>query len=259
MAEEKRICPSCGSALPDSVTLCDLCGEELAAQPVEDVKSAAAPPARPSRQQNTKAVKKEKSPAGRPEHGAALFTTTQWVIICVASMVLGAVLTASFLPSVSGTDTPDQANVQNGPPAAQQPQIDLERLNQLRAYIDQHPDDDETRLRYANELHDANLTDQAIVQYIKYLEGNPDNPDARVDLGICYFELQQYANAIREMETAVARHPDHQLGHYNLGIVNLNAGNVEAAREWFIKARDIDPSSSYGINAKQLLESEFDS
>jgi TolA-binding protein len=251
---EKNICPSCGSALSVGQTNCDICGEDLASPrpapsapkvvPAADVvenKPAAA----------KKVAKKKVSPTVATK--GAYFSTVQWIILCVASFVLGGVLAVTFLPS-SG-DTADSPQQEVG--VQQQGGIDLGRLDELRSYVQNNPDDLDAKLRFANDLHDAKLLDQAIAQYKEYLAKQPDNPDARVDLGICYFELKQYPAAIAEMEQAVAGHPDHQLGNYNLGIVNLNAGNHDAAKSWFIKARDLDPSSPYGINAKQLLETEF--
>ncbi|MBN1447099.1 MAG: tetratricopeptide repeat protein [Bacteroidetes bacterium] len=185
---------------------------------------------------------------------APLFSTPQWIAICISAMILSAVLTATFLPTPQ-SDAADRATTQNA--ATPQPKVDLQRLESMRAYIANHPEDLDAKLRYANDLHDAKLLDQAIAQYKEYLLQVPDNPDARVDLGICYFELQQYDAAIQEMERAVSDHPDHQLGRYNLGIVNLNAGNRDAAQSWFTTARDLDPSSPYGTSATQILQSEF--
>ena len=55
-------------------------------------------------------------------------------------------------------------------------------------------------------------------------------------MGVCYFNLQDYANAIAEMETALKYIPNHQIAHLNLGVVNLSAGNLEKSKEWLKKA-----------------------
>ncbi len=39
--------------------------------------------------------------------------------------------------------------------------------------------------------------------------------------------FQDNDNAIKEMEKALEINPTHQIGHLNLGVVNLNAGNIE--------------------------------
>ncbi|MCB2204164.1 tetratricopeptide repeat protein [bacterium] len=299
MSAEKTTCPTCGSVVDAGQRSCDICGEDLVAaaerresaskqqavrqeaaeeqraeeqQKAEEQQNEDAParktasaPATPGKPKKASAGKKQR-PKGSAQSGSAsstahsLFTTTQWIVLCVASFVLGGVITASVLPTgdaplaqqaTSGQSTGDA-------PAQQQPQIDFARLEEMRKFIDENPEDDEARLRYANDLHDAKLLDQAIAQYKSYLERNPHNPDARVDLGICYFEERNYSAAIAEMERAVADAPEHQLGNYNLGIVNLNAGNLDEARKWFTRARDIDPTSQYGINAGELLKTQFE-
>jgi len=277
MAETKHTCPSCGSAVPGEADVCDICGEDLqaaaararsAAQWEQEAATSEAPAVQRKEQSRPAgnasrppARRKAASSAGRTKQGTAqgsvLFSTPQWIAIAASSFLLGAVLTATLLPSGSPPAGDVSASAQSQQAPQQQPQIDLERLESMRAYIENHPDDLEAQLRFANELHDAKLLDQAIAQYKDYLGKDPTNPDARVDLGICYFELQQYDAAIQEMERAVRDAPDHQLGHYNLGIVNLNAGNPEAARTWFEKARDLDPSSVYGRDADQILQERF--
>jgi tetratricopeptide (TPR) repeat protein len=279
MANTAHVCPSCGSASPANAEFCDICGHDLRIETSDDSNrptdisatdsspaatgdrhSAAGQQSPPSPAQRSAPRQVRKSPrqAGKKDarksgHGASdaqLFNTPQWVAITVAAFILGGVVGASFVPAGGGASG-DAAQMQAGA------QPDLQRLNAAREALDANPDDPAAILVYANALHDSNMPDQAIVQYKRYLEFDPDNPDARVDLGICYFEKRDFASAIVEMERAVAKHPDHQLGNYNLGIVNLNAGNKDKAREWFEKARDLNPASPHGQNAIQLLEEHF--
>ena len=87
------------------------------------------------------------------------------------------------------------------------------------------------------------------------MEKNPANADARVDMGVCYYNLKNYPTAIAEMKKALEYSPRHQIAHLNLGIVNLTAGNLEDSKNWFQKAVDIDPDSEVGKRAKELLQS----
>lgn len=263
MAEEKNICISCGSAQSPDAVICDICGHDMSATPAvhtpsggdaasvseAEGKARSAQPAKPQKKKTT--AKTPKSNASRGSN--PLFSTTQWTAITVAAFILGGVITASFLPAPAD----DTAAMQEEGGTTQGTQPNLQVLNAAKAALDANPEDAGAILVYANALHDAKMADQAIVQYKAYLEKNPDNPDARVDLGICYFEKQEYDAAISEMERAVADHPDHQLGTYNLGIVNLNAGNKEKAREWFTRARDMNPESPHGKYAAQLLREQF--
>jgi Tfp pilus assembly protein PilF len=277
MSAEKTICPSCGSANSPATSICDICGENLTTNINQDTpavpesamsvtkesgpaatKAVPAPPSptKGTRQAAQVTKKNTAKQAGRTStmSAAPLFSTMQWIAITLAAFILGGVVTASFLQSTgkTGSAAQDESTM-----AQQGSQPDLGQLNAAKAALDANPNDQNAMLGYANALHDADMLDQAIVQYKRYLEANPDDPDARVDLGICYFEKKEFSSAIAEMEQAIAKHPEHQLGTYNLGIVNLNAGNKAKAREWFTRARDMDPNSAYGKNATQLLEEQF--
>ena len=57
------------------------------------------------------------------------------------------------------------------------------------------------------------------------------------------------------MKKALEYKPNHQIGHLNLGVVNLTAGNVDVAKEWFQKAIELGPETEVGKKAKDLLNS----
>ena len=83
----------------------------------------------------------------------------------------------------------------------------------------------------------------------------PRDADARVDMGVCYYNLGDFNTAITEMETALKYNPHHQIALLNLGIVNLSAGNLEKSKEWLEKAVNENPNTDVGKRAKELLES----
>jgi tetratricopeptide (TPR) repeat protein len=120
-----------------------------------------------------------------------------------------------------------------------------------------------SQLRLANLLHDNALYRQAVDAYRKYLAGHPGNTNARVDLGICYFELARrdstgsrdlLKRAIAEMEKAVQTDATHQPAAFNLGIVNLFAGDTQESNRWFKRAIELNANSDLGVRAKKLLE-----
>jgi tetratricopeptide (TPR) repeat protein len=144
----------------------------------------------------------------------------------------------------------------------------MREIEHLQHIVDDNPKDDASALRLANTLHDAamtnpNLLQRAIDIYTKYLRLKPDNPDARVDLGICYFEkgrtdsnnaMTYFSQAIAEMQAAFTKHSTHQPAAFNLGIVNLHAGNFQESTRWFTKAVEINPNSELGKRAKEMVE-----
>ncbi|MDX9758767.1 MAG: tetratricopeptide repeat protein [Bacteroidota bacterium] len=262
MGTSNTTCSACGSIKPDGHDVCDICGHD-ARTDARTPSPAAAPPRpdhpaeAPVRKQgrgNPRSAGSRAKKTGTSGMGAALFSTPQWIAITVAAFILGGVLAATIVSPGGRSSTGSTAEQQA---SADGVQPDMQRLTETRAAMEANPDNPDALLAYSHALHDSGMPAQAIVQYKRYLEFRPDDPDARVDLGICYFETKDYATAITEMERAVAKSPDHQLGNYNLGIVNLNAGNKDKAREWFEKARDLDPSTPHGQNAAQLLREHF--
>jgi cytochrome c-type biogenesis protein CcmH/NrfG len=130
----------------------------------------------------------------------------------------------------------------------------MEDIEQLRRLVEANPKDAASLLRLANLLHDAKFIDQAILHYKKYLALNEKDPDARVDLGICYYESGDKASAIQEMQKALSYSPRHQLAHFNLGIVTLGSGDVETAMEWFRKCIAISPETETAKRAQRLID-----
>ena len=133
----------------------------------------------------------------------------------------------------------------------------VEDINQLEEKIKANPDDLESTLHLAHLQQDAGLSDKAISNYKKYLVKFPENADARVDMAICYYNLNDYNSAISEMETAIKYQPDHQIAYLNLGIVNLSAKNLEVSKKWFTKTIELDPNSEAGKRAQELLNSHL--
>jgi tetratricopeptide (TPR) repeat protein len=141
-------------------------------------------------------------------------------------------------------------------------------IDRLQTTVDAEPNNAAALLQLANKLHDQSATSpqllfRSVEAYKKYLVLKPDDPDARVDLGICYFYLtridtvnasQLISMALNEMQTVAKAHPNHQGAAFNIGIVSLNVGNTEESSTWFKKAVEINPNSDMGARAKKLLE-----
>jgi tetratricopeptide (TPR) repeat protein len=129
----------------------------------------------------------------------------------------------------------------------------MQLINDLETKVKLNPDDYKSLLELAHLKNDSGLFDAAIQNYKTYLDKNPKDADARVDMGVCYFNLQDFPSAIKEMETALKYVPNHQIAHLNLGVVNLSAGNIEKSKEWLKKAYNLNPANEVGKKAEQLL------
>ncbi len=148
-------------------------------------------------------------------------------------------------------------SVQSNQVAAVQQQPDphrIDHISDLEKQIASNPNDAETTLQLANALHDAKLYQKAIGAYRKYILLNPNNNDARVDLGICYFEVGELEQSIKEIESVVKKEPKHQMAMFNLGIIQFSSKNLPEAQKWLKKCIEIDPQSTAGLRAQQLLQ-----
>jgi tetratricopeptide (TPR) repeat protein len=127
------------------------------------------------------------------------------------------------------------------------------QLAELENRIRENPENHEFVLQVANFAHDNGYFDKAIIYYDEYLGHHPDDVNAIVDKGICYHELQRSDEAIGIMKGALEIQPDHLQANFNLGIVNLQTGNIEESNRWFSKVVAIAPNSDIGKRAQELL------
>jgi cytochrome c-type biogenesis protein CcmH/NrfG len=171
-----------------------------------------------------------------------------------AILIVAVIMYKNYAPKTSDAP-PSQALSPNAAAA-------VEQIESLQRVVDANPQDAGSTLRLANMLHDVRSFPRAAAMYARYLELNPSNPDARVDLGTTYFELsmtdtsrmQEYLNSAKvEMTKALTYAPRHQLAHFNLGIISLHNGNMEEASEWFRKCVAIDSTTEAAKRASQLL------
>lgn len=130
----------------------------------------------------------------------------------------------------------------------------LERINELENQYKINPNN-QVLLELAHLLNDSGFKERAIEKYKIYLTTNPKDADVLVDMGVCYYELQNYTEAERWMKEALKYNPKHQIAHMNLGIVTINSGKHDEAIEWWKKAIEINPNTDIAKRAQELINS----
>lgn len=86
------------------------------------------------------------------------------------------------------------------------------------------------------------LVQKAIANYSKVLELNPENVNAKTDLGTCYVEgTGEPMKGVLMLREVVAEHPDHEMAQYNLGMLSVKSGQLDKAVERFRKVLEINP------------------
>lgn len=262
-AGEGLTCESCGARLPDSRVPASAEGiSSPPAVPEHSRTPASTAPALKAAEASRKsgkgpkqksAVKQRRGSAG----GRSRFEPWQ-IISGIAVLALAGLFIYTEAVNVkpkSRVPAPENLTSQQ-PPSA-------ESIAPLQQAADANPSDASALLHLANALQDNNLLPRAIEAYKKYLLLVPGDPNARVDLGICYYQraLADSANsrelftlATKEMTTAFGSSPTHQPAAYNLGIVYLHLGNLDEADTWFKKALELDKDSDLGKKAAMMLE-----
>lgn len=144
----------------------------------------------------------------------------------------------------------------------------FEEISNLESTIKSNPEDYDSHLKLAHLYQDTGQLEKSIKQYKLYLTKYPENADARIDLGVSYYQLafedeanksKHFALAILEMEKALEYSPEHQLGHFNLGIVTWQTGDLEKSKYWFKKCISINPNSDIATKAMDIIKQHLSS
>ncbi len=259
---EVIICSNCGEENDPSAELCSGCGIKLTGRKeLRDYSTLSddAEIKKPSQKIEARPLKKSggkkqspktsvKTSAEKKLNTAKLITISAVCVGIAFVILLFSGILNSFV--VPGSGSGGQQSLNSGVNLS-----NIQQINALENQIKNNPADTSAILDLAHLKNDAGMYQAAIVNYKQYLALVPRDPDARIDMGVCYYNLQDYNTAIKEMELAVKYDPKHQIGYLNLGIVNLTAGNMEKSQEWLKKAVELDPNSEYGKKAEELLKS----
>ncbi len=199
--------------------------------------------------------------------------------------------------------TPEAATQQTTPPTAApgtqqpaspagtqapQPPTAEQRIEELRTKVAADPLNSQLHYELANALHDADLRDEALVEYDRALGENPkfveaivnkgavlnelgriseaiaafnsalalkpNDPRALCNLGNSFYALKDYDIAFKNYRLAVQADSTFGEGYYYIGIAFADAGMYrEAVREWETILR-VAPGSEAAKTAKENID-----
>ena len=87
------------------------------------------------------------------------------------------------------------------------------------------------------------MVNKAINCYEKIIKLNPDNLDAKTDLGLCFAEgTNQPMKGIMLLREVVEKNPNHENALFNLGILSVRSGQYDKAVERFSRVLAINPA-----------------
>lgn len=248
MAHARLVCSECGAELSVVDAICPGCGAAIERKQ---------PRARGDRLTSPETV-----PVSEPRtRGGTPKRFEPWQIVAGLAVVgLLAFFIYTELRREHADPVPAVPQQVQPPMAPLAPRVEIAPLEQAVAA---NPKDAAALLRLANGLQDNRAFARAIDAYERYLAIDPNDADARVDMGVCYFELGRadsaggrslLQTALKELELAARKRPDHQPAAFNLGVVNLTLGDLETSNKWFKRAAELNPTSDLGARAKRMLE-----
>ena len=100
------------------------------------------------------------------------------------------------------------------------------------------------------------LNDDYVFEYEKskelfrrIIELEPTNYKAYYNLGISYFNLEFFEDALNAYKKALNINPNYKHGYYNIGLLYESTGDFQKAVEAYKKALEIDPDYIYAMHA----------
>ncbi|NWF50580.1 MAG: tetratricopeptide repeat protein [Ignavibacteriaceae bacterium] len=264
--QTSSICAGCGGPLKGELIKKEFKEDTVVTPQLKEIKKSGSSEKGYVRNPSKKDVKEQK-PIGSNQTKKLNPKYLTWILILVFALAALLIISSGVFDG-----SPETNLITNQETEHNHSTVDLNNINlisQLEEQLQSRPNDPELLIQLANLQTDSRLFDRAISNYKKYLTILPKNPDARIDLGVCYYNIglvkisegdsagakSSFKDAITEMEKALTYSPNHQIGHLNLGVVNLTAGNLEKSREWLKKAIELDPNSDAGRRAQELLKS----
>lgn len=117
-----------------------------------------------------------------------------------------------------------------------------QRLETMRAAMDENPDNAQGWLEVANMAYDLRRWDVASEAYERYLELDPDNPDIMSDLAVSLHGAGRSEEALAKFDEAQSVATDHWQSLFNEVVVLLDLGRLDAAEERMPELRRLRPA-----------------
>jgi len=123
-----------------------------------------------------------------------------------------------------------------------------EAIVEFKKAIEINPNHPEAHYNLGTTYGEKGILNEAIVEFKKAIEINPNHPDAHNNLGTAYYHKGMYDEAIVEYRKAIEINPNHPGAHYNLGTAYRKKGMYDEAIDKFKKALEINPNLAMAHN-----------
>ncbi len=269
-------CPDCGTSNPASAAACEQCNFPLGGPapavdapsesapavaaptepaPTEPAPTVAAPaesaPAEPTMPAAAQAHAGESrfDPGPRPmRRGPARPDALQPVQMQLWLFVGAAVVLGILYIAAQGFWKSNAVPVTGARPEQQQ------RADLARRTLEQDSLNVAARIELANVLYDTGNWSEAIIHYRSAERLEPRRATTVVDLGVCYYNLSQFAAAESLFQHALSLDRQQVFALFNLGIVAEAQGRWDAAMDFYHRAMQSNPPEGMKAPLQEHLQ-----
>ncbi|HVV43701.1 MAG TPA: FG-GAP-like repeat-containing protein, partial [Bryobacteraceae bacterium] len=121
------------------------------------------------------------------------------------------------------------------------PTTQSQAVEQFKKALDMQPDSARERVNYGIALLHAGKTAEGIAELEKAQKQDPKIPHTWFNLGIAYKKDSKYDQAIAEFQGMVKLAPDEPISHYNLGVLYKLDGKADLALKEFETSEKLNP------------------
>lgn len=129
----------------------------------------------------------------------------------------------------------------------------VEGMGQAMGMLGNLPEDFDALISMGNQFMDEGNYPVATECYKRALAINPESSDVRVDYGACLHGMGLPKRALEEFQAVLNKHPDHNIAHFNIGIVFSEINKTDSAIVYWKKYLEIDPNGIVATKAAQLI------
>lgn len=108
-------------------------------------------------------------------------------------------------------------------------------------------------IRRGNRARDEGRQQDAMGEYLRATEVDPENAATYIGVGIINSDLGHLEEALKNYSKAIELDPNYALAYYNRGVVYKKLGQLENAFEDYNKAIELDPDYALAYNNRGLL------
>ena len=174
-------------------------------------------------------------------------------------LIVGWVLGSQQAVSLQTTNISEprvQASPNVNQPAVEPRVVDEQRIQTLVSAAEQNSSDPVPRVTLGNLYFDAEQFEEAVKWYEQALALDPRNVNVSTDLGVGYYYTDQPDRAIAQFEHSLEIDPAHTKTMLNMGIVKaFGQQDLEGAATVWRRLIEVTPDSPEGRAAQQALAS----